>query len=129
MSITNFVERVEELRTARKIPKGQLIRFAPILLKGTPLHWFRNTTETLYNWDDVTYHLKLLYPLIYYDDDIWNDIRSRTQGQLQDTAIYVMNMESIFGKLRDKPMESESVCYLSFRPDYRWVLYTPYLNC
>ncbi|KAG5871689.1 hypothetical protein JTB14_026969 [Gonioctena quinquepunctata] len=109
MSITNFVERVEELRTACNIPKGQLIRFAPILLKGTPLHWFRNTTETLYNWDDVTYHLRLLYLSTYYDDDIWNDIRSRTQGQLEDTATYIINMESLFGKLRNKPMESERV--------------------
>ncbi|KAG5868460.1 hypothetical protein JTB14_012887 [Gonioctena quinquepunctata] len=60
MSITNSIERVEELRSACNIPEGQLIS-------------------------------------------------SRTQGQLEDTATYVINMESLFGKLRNKPIVSKRV--------------------
>lgn len=60
-------------------------------------------------WDDVTAWLKGIYLSSFYDDDIWTDIRNRTQGQYETCATYVINMESLFNKLKKKPEESERV--------------------
>lgn len=44
-----------------------------------------------------------------YEEDVWNNIRNRTQGVGERVAIYIAMMENLFNKLSTKPTEETRV--------------------
>lgn len=96
-SVTDFLERVEELRASRGISKPQLFRKAPELFAKTALRWYR--TNTFESWDQLTARLKEDFTPYDYEFDLWEEIRRRTQGSRERVIDYVSAMESLFRKL------------------------------
>lgn len=104
-SVTNFIERAEELRIACGISKTHLLNCAVTLFEGTALSWFRAVRNSIHSWDDLVRQLRLTYLSAEYDEDIWNDLRNRTQGEGEKTAVFIAIMENLFNKLSRKPDE------------------------
>lgn len=105
-SVTNFIDGIEELRIACGITKYQLLDASIVLFSGTALSWFRAIRPSVLTWDELIEQLKSTFLPPEYDEEIWNEIRSRTQGAEEKTAIFAAVMESLFRKLSSPPSEA-----------------------
>lgn len=106
-SVTNFLERVEELRVSRGVSKGRLLRSAAEIFTKDALLWFRMNNFT--SWDDLTDKLRAAFQPHDYEYSLWEEIRRRTQGSQERVISYVSVMESLFKKLSALPSEPHRV--------------------
>lgn len=103
-SLSNFLERVEEMRNSRGVSKEQLLRSAPELLIRDALLWYR--TGTFHSWDDLVAQLRDAFMPYDYEFSLWDEIRRRTQGSQERVMSFVVAMENLFRKLTQMPSES-----------------------
>lgn len=96
-SVTNFMERIDELRLSRGVTKDQLLRSAPELFTKNALIWYR--TRNFRSWDDLLDQLKNDFQPYDYEFDLMEEIRHRTQGSKERVITYISAMESLFSKL------------------------------
>ncbi|XP_074027277.1 uncharacterized protein [Leptinotarsa decemlineata] len=107
-SVTNFLEKIEELRLSRGVTKQQLLRSAPELFTKDALFWFR--TQNFKSWDNLVEKLKKDFLPYDYEFDLWEEIRKRTQGSKERVMTFVVAMENLFNKLGpNKPSEEVRV--------------------
>lgn len=85
-----------------------MLNCAFTLFSGTALTWFRAIRDSVFTWKDLTNKLRETYLSAEYEKDVWQDIRTRTQGVAEKCAIYIAVMQNLFNKLRSKP--SENTC-------------------
>lgn len=104
-SVRNFLESVDELRVACGISKMQLMGVAIVLFKGVALDWFRANSCQSHTWDDLVTMLRVSFLPGEYEEDIWADIRARTQGQYERSTTYISVMQNLFNKLAERPSE------------------------
>lgn len=103
--VNNFLEGVEELRTACGISKAQLMGAAIVLFQGVALDWFRANMSSSHSWDNLVAMLRSAFLPGGYEEDLWSDIRARTQGQSERATTYVSVMQNLFNKLTERPNE------------------------
>lgn len=103
--LNTFLRSVEELRVACGFSKSQLLSVAVVLFRGVALDWVRANVEPSHTWDDLVRLLKTAFLPGEYEEDIWADIRARTQGQHERTTAYIAVMQNLFNKLSEKPSE------------------------
>lgn len=106
-SVTNFLERLEELRLSRGVSKERLLRSAVELFSKDALLWFRMNQFS--SWDELVEKLKAAFQPFDYEYSLWEEIRRRTQGTHERVISYVSVMESLFKKLPNVPAESHRV--------------------
>lgn len=106
-SVSDFLERVEELSNSRGVSKAQLLRSAPELFSQEALWWYR--TNNFDDWDELTKKLKEDYLPYDYENVLWDEIRHRTQGAQERVLTFVIAMESLFRKLPTPPPEEVRV--------------------
>lgn len=106
-SVTNFLERVEELRLSRGVSKDRLLRSAAELFTKDALLWFRMSNFS--SWDELVNKLRAAFQPHDYEYSLWEEIRRRTQGLHERVINYVSVMESLFKKLSSLPLESHRV--------------------
>lgn len=104
-SVTTFIERAEELAGACGLSHCQLFQGAIVFFTDMALSWFRSVRDSIHSWEELKAKLKLTYLSPEYEDDIWNDIRNRTQGPNERTAIFCAQMRNLFRKLSQRPTE------------------------
>lgn len=102
-SVKSFLDRVKELSEARNIGKQELFSSAIDLFSGSALLWFRSVRSYIKNWDSLVIALKTHFLPSDYEDRIWDEIRSRTQGHKEPVHIYVAVMETLFSRI-DRPV-------------------------
>lgn len=107
-SVTDFLERLEELRLSRGVSKEQLLRSASELFCKDALMWFR--TRQFHSWDHLVEELKTDFQPYDYEYELLEEIRGRTQGAKEKIITFVSAMENLFNKLGPaKPEESVRV--------------------
>ena len=111
-SVTSFLERVEELRESRRIPKSQIFQSAVELFKGDALLWYRTWKSSFRDWDDLSTQLRRYFLPLDYESTLLSDIQKRTQGAEERLILYVSVMENLFNKLANKPCERDRVCLI-----------------
>lgn len=104
--VTNFIERVEELSHASGISNEQLMHCAVLLFTDTALSWYRALRPNIHTWEQLKQKLRSTYLSSEYEEDLWQDIRNRTQGAEEKTAIFVAQMQNLFRKLCNPPDET-----------------------
>lgn len=104
-SINNFLAGVEELRVACGISKWQLRGAAVVLFTGVALDWFRANVQPSHTWEALVEMLRIAFLPGEYDEDVWADIRSRTQGLHERATTFVAVMQNLFHKLSEVPGE------------------------
>lgn len=108
-SITTFLEDVEELRVSRGLSKEQLFKSAAELFVGNAKSWYRFAANYVSTWDELVAELKASFQHSYYDRDLLDEIKKRSQGADERVVIYIAKIENLFSKLSRKPLESERV--------------------
>lgn len=99
LSISAFLERVEELSCSRHVDKNELFKSAIDLFKGNALTWFRANRKKFSSWKDISAALKKQFQPHDYDDRLFEEIKRRTQGEGENIGIYVACMSNLFSRL------------------------------
>lgn len=102
--MTDFLERVEELRLSRGVSRDHLLLSIPELLTHDALFWYR--TNRFRSWKEFKEKLIAAFLPYDYENSLWEEIRRRTQGARERVITYVTAMESLFRKSKELPSES-----------------------
>nr|CAI5831345.1 unnamed protein product [Callosobruchus analis] len=103
-SVTDFLERIEELRISRGVSKERLFQSAAELFTHDALLWYR--TAQVSSWDELCTQLKQMFQPYDYEYSLWDEIRRRTQGAQEHVGNYIVVMENLFRKLPTPVSES-----------------------
>lgn len=98
-SVADVIDRIEELRVARRVSKTEMFQSVVDILDGSALCWFRAMRSSITSWDDLVVKLKLEFQPIDYMDDLWDEILHRLQGPDERVNIYIASMENLFSRL------------------------------
>lgn len=98
VSVHGFLERIEELRTARKVSKSALFSSAADLFEGKARNWYRANKNRFNNWNELVDLLKLHYEPPDYKSRLFNDILARTQGPNEPIVEYLSCMSAMFNR-------------------------------
>ena len=104
-SVSSFLQRIDELRRARSTSKEELFRSAVDLFQGQALIWYRSIRDSVHSWDSLVQALKRDFLPPDYDEELWREIRSRTQGYSERVTIYIAAMANLFSRLSQPPSE------------------------
>lgn len=108
-SVNAFLERIEELGLSRNTSKQELFNSAVELFAGPALVWFRQIRSRIHSWDDLVTALRRDFLPADFNDELWSEIRGRTQGQDERVTIYIATMENLFGRLTVKASDEEKL--------------------
>lgn len=111
-SLKSFLDRVDELRIARNVDKHELFVCAVDLFCGNALLWFRSIRNEVRDWDSLVVKLKEQFLPPDYEDRLWDEIRTRTQGRKEAVHIYVAVMETLFSRLERPVVEITKLKYI-----------------
>lgn len=106
LSVNAFLERVDELRIARRVSKPDLFNSALDLFTGKALVWFRAARKRCNNWDELTVLLKEEFQPPEYDDRLLDEIKRRTQGKTESVGIFLATMTNMFGRMTEPVSEA-----------------------
>lgn len=126
----SFLERVSELAVARNVTKAELFNSASDLFIGKAHTWLRANQAQFNNWDDLVAAIKNELLPSEYDDQLWNEIKKRTQGRSESITIYVSVMETLFKRLTQYPDVNKRIKIIreGLLPDYQTLLALTDLN-
>lgn len=106
LGLNAFLERVDELCEAKNVSKQYLFRSAVELFEGKALIYYRSLKHKINDWDTLCNVFKEEFLPRDYNEKLWEQIKSRTQGEKESIAIYVAYMTNIFNRLSIKVDES-----------------------
>lgn len=107
MSVHTFLEQVNELSVSRNVDKQELFSSVTDLFDGAGKLWVKNilSKKLATDWDGLVKLLMRDFLSESYDDDLWDEIKQRTQGEKEPIHIYIATMESYFSRLSRSPAE------------------------
>lgn len=111
-SVAAFLERVEEMCIAKNVPKPILFREALDLFEGSAKIWFRNARKHVANWSELVKRLKEDFQPPAYDDRLWEEIKSRSQGAEERSGMYIAIMDNLFSRLTVEPTEEQKLAII-----------------
>lgn len=109
LSVNAFIERVEDLCDARHVPREDLWLSAIDLFQDSALIWFRAIRNRVHSWRELITLLRDEFLPFDYEEDLLNEIKSRTQGEEERFGIYVATMENLFRRLPTPMPEREKL--------------------
>lgn len=108
-SLTDFLERISELRVARNASYSELFSSAVDIFRGPALIWFRNIKHTVHDWFELEKLLRDTFLPSDYYEDLLSEIKKRTQGEKENVTLFIAQMQGLFAKLSPIPEESEQI--------------------
>lgn len=122
LGVKSFLERVDELATARKVSKEQLFEGALDFFTGKALLWYRFVKESpdIKCWDSLAHRLQQDFLSRDYDEELWETIKHRKQQSDEPIIVFVSVMEQLFNRLGTKPAVTTKVKWIqkNLRPDF-----------
>lgn len=99
LSLSAFLERVEELRVARHISKATLLESGIDLFTGRAYQFYLAYRNQVSTWDEFLALLREEYLTPNYNEKLFDEIRKRTQGPDESIGIYLAVMSGYFNRL------------------------------
>lgn len=112
ISVNAFLERLDELKIARNADNDDLWRYAIDLFEGDALIWFRANRDHVNNWEELVKHLTLSFQRPYYQEELLEEIKKRTQAKEESVMIYIAVMQNMFNRLPDQISEQQKIAIL-----------------
>ncbi|CAH2249835.1 jg6096 [Pararge aegeria aegeria] len=115
-----FIQKVEEFVTSRSITYDKLLTFAYEIFTEDALHWYRCVKDNATSWNELVLLLKQDFGSQDYDYRLLAEIRSRTQGESENIAVYLSIMHGMFSRLGKKISDEDKLEILlhNIRPCY-----------
>lgn len=99
LSLSAFLERVEELRVARHVSKETLLECGIDLFSGRAYQFYLAYRNQVSTWDEFLSLLREEYLTPNYNEKLFDEIRKRTQGPDESIGIYIAVMLGYFNRL------------------------------
>ena len=99
VSVSSFLERVDELSVARGVSKAQVFVSALDLFEGPALSWYRSIRRTVKTWGELEARLRGDFQPDDYDEQLLEELRRRSQGREESVTIYFACMMGLFSRL------------------------------
>lgn len=99
LSITAFFERVEELCIARNVPMDVLLDSGVDLFSGKAYQFYKDVRLRVQTWDELRDEFKREYLSAYHTDELFDELRKRTQHSSESIGVYLAIMSSYFNRL------------------------------
>lgn len=110
--LSDFLERLEECRVARGASKGQTFASAPELLTGKTLVWYGARKGYFRDYDGFIAELEKSFRPCDYGLQLWEEIKSRTQGRTEKVVLYFSAMEGLFRRLPEVVPETTRIKWI-----------------
>lgn len=104
-----FIERVEELSSARGVSQEELFAGAVDLFTGKALEWWRYVKPTVNNWESLMKKLKKDFLPEDNDENLWKLIKNRKQLHSEPITLFISEMETYFRRLSTAPAERTKI--------------------
>lgn len=111
-SINAFLERINELKDARNAEDADLFRYAIDLFEDDALIWFRANRDGVHTWNELVNLLLVTFQKPFYQDELLDEIRKRTQGTHEKICIFIATMQNMFNRLPVKLTEQQKLSIL-----------------
>lgn len=98
-SVNAFLERVEDLARARRVPHSELLQSALDLLEGEALVWYRANRDSYGTWHELCDGLREEFQSPFYTEQLFEEIKRRTQGKDESIGMYLAKMSTLFSRL------------------------------
>ncbi|KAK9678909.1 Retrotransposon gag protein [Popillia japonica] len=98
LSVGAFLQRVDELSSARRIDEQQLFALALDLFEGNALKWYRGIRQTVHSWNDLVKKLKEDFLPADYEDKLLDEVRRRSQAPDETISVYLAIMSEFFSR-------------------------------
>ncbi|KAJ8982408.1 hypothetical protein NQ317_017210 [Molorchus minor] len=126
-------KEVDGLREARHVSTDELYASAIDLFTGPALLWYKNIKKSIHSWSELVECLKRDFLPVDYEEDLLNEIKSRTQGPSENVLFYIIAVESMYNRLTNPYSEKEKVKQIKQRyrppPSRKLQLLEPDLAC
>lgn len=99
LSLSAFLERVEELRVARHVSKDTLLESGIDLFAGRAYQFYLAYRGQVTSWDEFVSLLKEEYLSANYNEKLFEEIKRRTQGPDESIGVYIAVMTGYFNRL------------------------------
>lgn len=108
-SVNAFIERVEDLARARGVSHAELLQSALELLTGEPLIFYRANRDSFSTWSELCVGLREEFQKPFYTEELFEEIKRRTQGKDESIGIYLAKMVTLFGRLGTSISETTKI--------------------
>ncbi|XP_048489491.1 uncharacterized protein LOC125491467 [Plutella xylostella] len=111
-SINAFLERIEELKDARNADDDDLYRYAIDFFEDEALIWYRANRDIVSSWNELVDLLVVTFQKPFYQEELLDEIKNRTQAKTESVLIYVAIMQNMFNRLPTKLQEYQKLAIL-----------------
>uniref|UniRef100_A0A6P7GSF2 Uncharacterized protein LOC114345855 n=1 Tax=Diabrotica virgifera virgifera TaxID=50390 RepID=A0A6P7GSF2_DIAVI len=108
-ALPTFLEKIRDSARSRNISQDVLFRSAFDLFDGNAAIWYRSVRNTVNSWNELITLLKTAFLPPDYNDNLFDDIKSRKQKKSESITIYSSIMENLFRRLEEYPSEAQRV--------------------
>lgn len=112
VSVNAFLERIEELKEARNAADEDLFRYAIDFFEEEALIWFRANKGTVANWPQLVKLLLDTFQQPFYQEELLEEIKRRTQSSQESVLIYMAIMQNMFNRLPTPIPETQKLLIL-----------------
>lgn len=102
LSLSSFLERVEELQNARNVTDLELYNSGIDLFQGRAYTWYLSARRKAKDWSALVDLLRKQFQPPDYNDKLFTEIKNRTMGPTESLGIYLAVMDNLFGRLTVK---------------------------
>lgn len=99
LSLSAFLEKAEELRVARQVPKEVLLESGIDLFVGKAYQFYLAYRSDVTTWDEFVDLLREEFQPCNYNEKLFDEICKRTQGPDESIGIYLAVMSGYFKRL------------------------------
>ncbi|XP_023312215.1 uncharacterized protein LOC111692437 [Anoplophora glabripennis] len=99
MSINAFFEHVEELRAARNVSPETLLNSGIDLFCDKAYQFYKDCRDRVTTWDELVTEFKNEFLSAHYEEDLFEELRHRTQHPTESIGVYLAVMSSYFNRL------------------------------
>lgn len=108
-SVNAFLERVDDLCRSRGASQSDLLQSATELLSDEALIWYRANRCLFTSWNDFSQGLKEQFQSPFYSEELFEEIKRRTQGKDESVGMYLAKMSNLFCRLGTPVSEEAKV--------------------
>lgn len=116
----SFVERLDEMMEAYGVPEDEVVKALPELLSGFALLWYRNTKESLVDYQAFRQQFELQFFPPGYHRNLDEEVRARTQGEHESFRDFVIAITTLLRRSGSLSRHSQlDLIYKNMKPEYK----------
>ncbi|KAL7293052.1 hypothetical protein TKK_0013496 [Trichogramma kaykai] len=116
-----FVDRINDYIRSSRFHPNDILTALPCLFEKRASQWYRTVVSRLDSWSTFERLFRKQFVPEYNQDDLEDDLRSRTQGKGEDITTFLTNFRSLILRFEKPPsmQQQTEIAWKRLRPEYR----------